>query len=290
MNWNDLSYVLAIAREGNLSRAAATLSVTHTTVSRRLQRCEDQLGVRLFDRTPDGFLPTAAGEDVIATAERMETEALSVERRVMGRDAELRGPLYFSTIDFLYPLLHDALSVFLERYPRVELTITTPLDPVSLRHREADVVLRISDAPPEGLIGWRVGQMDCAAYASPALVARVGADRPLKDYPWLSMDRRLNQPHFDRWLQQNAPGARILARIDENALLTRRMVTMGLAVSFFPVFEAELLGLTAVSPILKEFTTDLWLLTMPELRQTSRVRAFLDHMAPALRERLRPDG
>src|SRR5688572_19421908 len=101
MDWNELRYVLAIARDRTLLRAAATLGVAHTTIGRRLKTLEDQLGVRLFDRTPEGLIPTAAGRDLAAVAEHVEGEVLSAEGRVLGRDAKLRGTLRVSTVDTL---------------------------------------------------------------------------------------------------------------------------------------------------------------------------------------------
>jgi DNA-binding transcriptional LysR family regulator len=66
VNWEDLRYALAVARARTLSRAAEALGVSHTTVGRRLPALDAQLGVRLFDATPDGFHPTAA--DLLARA------------------------------------------------------------------------------------------------------------------------------------------------------------------------------------------------------------------------------
>ncbi|MEM6732613.1 MAG: LysR family transcriptional regulator, partial [Myxococcota bacterium] len=54
VDWNDLIYVLAVSREGNLLSAAKALGVARTTASRRLSSLEAGLGVTLFDRTPDG--------------------------------------------------------------------------------------------------------------------------------------------------------------------------------------------------------------------------------------------
>ena len=101
MDWDDLRFVLATARAGTLVAAATSLNVTHTTVSRRLRSLEDELGVLLFDRTPDGWLPTAAGEDLVDTAARMEVDVLSLEGRVLGRDRQLTGALEVTTIDSL---------------------------------------------------------------------------------------------------------------------------------------------------------------------------------------------
>jgi len=62
MDWNYLPFVLALSRHGSLSAASRSLSVEHTTVSRRLASLEETLRARLFDRTPDGYVATAVGE------------------------------------------------------------------------------------------------------------------------------------------------------------------------------------------------------------------------------------
>lgn len=149
MDWDDLRYVLAISRDRTLSRAAISLGASHTTVGRRVRALELKLGVRLFDQTPDGFMPTAAGQDIADVAERMEGDVLSLEGRVLGRDARLQGRLRVATMDILFRRYHDAFSSFMVRYPSVELTVTSSDNEVSLTRREADVALRMTSSPPE---------------------------------------------------------------------------------------------------------------------------------------------
>src|SRR5207253_6130708 len=80
-NWDDLRVFLTLAREGTLTTAAKTLGVSHPTVSRRVQALEQQIGARLFERLPDRFVPTSAGEELLADTEAMEKAALSINRR-----------------------------------------------------------------------------------------------------------------------------------------------------------------------------------------------------------------
>src|SRR5258708_11848072 len=91
LDWDDLRFFLAIARHGSLSAAAKDLHVAQSTVGRRLASLEASLGVRLLNRTPEGYVPTPAGHDVREQAERLEAEALSVERNVGGLDTRLAG-------------------------------------------------------------------------------------------------------------------------------------------------------------------------------------------------------
>ena len=81
MNWNDLRYFLILAEEGSLSGAARRLRKEHTTVARRIEALEEAVGTKLFDRLPRGWQLTAAGQNLVPVAERVEAEALGFERQ-----------------------------------------------------------------------------------------------------------------------------------------------------------------------------------------------------------------
>ncbi len=283
MDWNDLRYVLAISRDRTLLGAAAKLGVAHTTVGRRVKALEDRLGVRLFDRTPSGFIPTAAGEDLAAVAERMEDEVLSAEGRVLGRDALLGGALRVSTADILFHGFEEDFASFIARYPSIHLTIIASSELASLARREADVVLRLSNAPPEHYVGRKIGHIQFAVYASRQLVRQVGEKAPLSDFPWIAWDERQDFRWFDDWLAANAPGADIAVRLDNNTLLRAHAIRAGLGAQILPCFLADRdQDLQRIAPLEDTFRLDLWVLTLAELRTSSRVRAFMSHMADAL--------
>src|SRR5687767_13003772 len=86
--WDDLRMFLALARHGKLTAVARQLDVSHPTVARRVKALEDSVGARLFDRLPDRFALTAAGEGLLADAEAMERAAESIHRRSAGLSAD----------------------------------------------------------------------------------------------------------------------------------------------------------------------------------------------------------
>lgn len=277
MDWDDLRFVLAIQREGTLTDAATALGVTRTTVGRRLKEAERRLGVRLFDRTPEGFTATAAGEELAETAARIEGEVLSTEGRILGRDAELRGRLRVSALEYVFGGFVEIFASFCQRYPGVDLTVSASEEYESLVRREVDVALRLGNAPAEHLVGRRVGRMHFEVYAARSLVERVGEGAPLAEYPWLHWDEREDARWLDRWLHEHAPGARISLRASAYSV-RREAIAAGLGVHFLPCFDGDadpsLVGLGAR---LDEHARDLWLLTLPDLQHTSRIRAFMDH-------------
>lgn len=285
MDWDDLRYVLAVQRAATLSGAASALGVTRTTVGRRIGDIEAKIAVRLFDRTQDGFVPTAAGLDLAEAALRVEGEILAAEGRLLGRDAALCGRLRVSTVDFVFEHFYEVFSSFMERYPGVELTVRVTNEQVSLLRREADVALRIGNAPAEHLSGRRLGRMQIEAYAARTLVERVGAGAALRDYPWIYPDERSDGRWFDRWLAKNAPGARIAMRTDDYAV-TRKAISAGVGVYFLACFDGGAdPDLVSLGARLTEEARDLWVLTLPDLRHNSRIRAFMDHTCEAFEAR-----
>jgi DNA-binding transcriptional LysR family regulator len=283
MDWDDVRYVLAIHREKTLSGAASTLRVTRTTVGRRLKSAEARLGVRLFDRTDAGLAPTAAGEELANIAVRLETEIQHAEGKLLGRDAELRGGLRVSTVDFVFAGFPDVFASFIKQHPGVELTVGVTNEQVSLFRREADVALRLGNSSSDRLVGRRVGRMQFEAYAARALVERVGRRASLGAFPWLHADERSDGRWLDGWLARNAPGAKVALRSDDHAV-RRRAVSAGIGVYFLPCFDGDAdPGLVRIGARLTTEARDLWVLTLPDLRNNSRIRAFMDHVYEAFK-------
>src|SRR3546814_8984468 len=86
IDWDDVRYFLAVAREGSVRAAAGRLGVNHATVLRRMAQLEERLGAQMFEKLPSGYRLTPAGEEVLEFAEQMEASSNRLETRVFGRD------------------------------------------------------------------------------------------------------------------------------------------------------------------------------------------------------------
>jgi DNA-binding transcriptional LysR family regulator len=279
MNWDDLRFVLALARHRTLSRAAKALGATHTTVARRMQGIEEGLGVRLFIGSDAGYTPTPSGQLVVETAERTEVEMLALEARVVGGDAKLEGTLRVTTMDILFRRYERVFASFIARFPGIELTVACSDHEASLTRRDADIALRMTNAPTEALIGRKIGRVDFAVYASRPLARRIGPNAPFARYPWLHWDERRGAGWLDAWLAEHAPGARIAMRVDMSSLALREAIASGIGVHFLATSEGDSdRRLRRIGPVQTAHGRDVWLLTLAELRTASRVRAFIDHV------------
>src|SRR5688572_1385669 len=137
MEWSDLRIFLAIAREGTLGAAARKLAATQPTMGRRLRALETAVGHTLFQRTAAGFVLTDEGSTLLLHAERMEEEALAIERRLAGQTRQLEGTLRITSSDwFGAHVLTPVLAEFSVRHSQVTIELLTDARFLSLSRRE----------------------------------------------------------------------------------------------------------------------------------------------------------
>ncbi|MEM9860768.1 MAG: LysR family transcriptional regulator [Myxococcota bacterium] len=278
-SWEDLKYVLAMARHGNATAEGKALRVNATTVTRRVTAIEDALQTALFERTPRGTRLTPAGERAVVTAERIEREVLELDARVVGLDAELSGGLRVTSMDVLFDLWQPDLRAFREQHPHVSLALSSSAAPADLMRREADVALRVTVMPPERLVGRRFVEVFYAIYGSRELVNEQCADglAAYANYPWIGWDEPFAEP-TDRVIERLAKGATVAMRLNSmNRLL--RTLEAGEGISVMPCFVGDRSPyLQRIGPYF-EGETYLWALTHEQLRRTGRVRAFMEYIA-----------
>ncbi len=121
MEWDNLRYILAIARAKSVAGAARQLKVHHTTVFRRLNTLEGNLGVRLFERLSTGYVLTLAGEKMYQTAVEVESQIATLDRNISGQDQRLAGAIRVTTTaSLLRYLLTPCFAAFTKEYPEIE--------------------------------------------------------------------------------------------------------------------------------------------------------------------------
>lgn len=148
--WDDLQFFLAVARSGQLSTAGRQLHANHATVSRRIDRLESALGVKLFERNPRGYTLTAAGDRLLETAESIEREATSLRMEAAKGAAPLSGVVRLSTLEgFGHFFLADRLPGLARAYPALSIEFVTIQQIVALSRREADMSVTLT-APRAG--------------------------------------------------------------------------------------------------------------------------------------------
>jgi DNA-binding transcriptional LysR family regulator len=282
-DWDDLRFFLAVARTGSLSGAAKALGVNHSTAFRRIEAFEARLGVRLFERHREGYALTLAGDEMREAAERVDTEIDAMERRVTGRDLRLSGPLSVTTTDDLATcLLGPPLASFQAACPGIDLSVILDNQFFNLSKRQADVALRPTGAPPDTLVGRRVAALAFAVYAAKGQAPKGRGRKALASRPWLAFDDSLGHLAAAKWLAREYGEAPVALRAN-NLLTLMTGAVQGMGLALLPCFMADPApGLERVTGPVGDAQSSLWLLTHEDLRNTQRVRAFMDHMGDAL--------
>lgn len=283
--WDDLRIVLAIAAAGSLSGAGRSLEMSHSTVFRRIAEIEARLGVKLFDRGRNGYVPTMAGEEIAAAARRIEAQVLEAERRVAGQDLRPSGTVRVTTTDTLcFGLLSPVFAAFCERQPDIALEVAIANELFNLSKREADVAIRPCSTPPETLVGLKVATIAQAVYGRRDLVPASLGEFDIGAVNWIGPDERMHYRPLEQWMTAQGLSGLCRYRVD-SVLGMLTAVRDGMGIAVLPCYLCD--GderLARLGETLPALATDLWLLTHEDLRGVARIRAFLDFVAQAIKQ------
>ena len=284
MNWEDIRTFLAIARQRSLSGAARELGLSQSTMSRRLVALEERSGARLLLKTPHGYTLTPLGETVLANAERMDEDAVALERVVQGRDVALSGLVRLTTVETIANrLLPIAIAALREEYPGITVELLSDTRSLSLVEREADLAIRMVRFEHNELISRRMGTMVCALYASPDY--RAAHPQPL-DEPGHDlitvMDDMAHQSEA-RWLLEKVPAGKSVYRTNSRDAQAAA-AAQGIGIACLPQYLAEdMPGLERIREAGLGPAREIWLGVHRDLREMPRIRAVIDALDAAFK-------
>ncbi|HEX3597561.1 MAG TPA: LysR family transcriptional regulator [Polyangiaceae bacterium] len=287
LDWDDLRHFLAVHRSGTLARAGAELGINATTVGRRLTALEERVQARLFDRTPDGYVLTTTGRDLLPRAERIEEETLAIERDVLGADSRLAGTVRVTATEMLATrFIMPHLPAFHARCPDVTLGLECTTHSVSLARREADIALRLARPREENVVARPLTNIPLALYASHGYVEHRGVpkapDTTLTGHEVLLFADSRAFTFENDWFSQRLGEARIALRSDSVSSIYSATLA-GLGIALLPVAVAER------DPALRRIRTStapeprvIWQAVYADVHKSARVRAVLDFLGEIL--------
>ena len=148
LRWDDLKVFLQVARLNSLSNAGRALKMDPATVGRRVQRLEEDLSARLFNKSPQGYDLTDAGQRLVVHANMMEQSLLAAESEVSGQSKVLSGRIRVGAPDGASNyLLPQVCAEIVDENPGLEVEIVALPRVFNLSKREADMALTVS--PPQ---------------------------------------------------------------------------------------------------------------------------------------------
>ncbi len=291
-DWNDLRYLLSVARQGSTIAAAKALSVSQSTVHRRLAELEQNLGRPIVKRHAPGYRLTELGEQLCPLAQRVEEAVAAIERHMMATSDTTTGTVRVTCSETIgYRLMTSPLmAAFHARHPRLKAELVMSDQYLDLAKGEADVAIRAGEPDDDRLVGRKIADVPWALFASRPYVARHGEPADLaavNRHAVIEFDGQIKEHSAAKWLRSVAPDARVAGRSNNvpGLLLT---VRSGLGLAPLPVpLAARDPELVRVLGPLPGLFSPVYLLTHPDLRHTPRVGAFFDFIISEL-ETVRP--
>jgi DNA-binding transcriptional LysR family regulator len=254
--------------------------LSQPTIARRLATFEATFGgPTLFDRLPEGLRLNAAGEQLVAAAERVEDAVLTLERRRAAASPVLNGTVRVSTGECAAGFLARCLSGSTTRAlpSGITLELVASRQTANLARRDADMALR--HQPPESGDFYiaKAGTFACAVYR------RRGADAGA----WVTYTEE--QAHYApaRWVQRQVEetGKPVALRAS-SMLMHLEAIRAGTARGVLPCYVGDDHPLLErLTPPIPGFATEYWIIVHRDLRRAACVRAVIDWVEALFAER-----
>ena len=273
MNWDTIKLFLALYRDGSARAVAENHDLSPSTVTRRITDLETQLSVKLFNRLSSGFKLTEAGYDLLQVALRMESDAYEIERKLYAKKTVMQGKIRITIpFHFMTPPFLRAVKGFAELNPKVDLQIMPSWEAFKLDRGEADMALRLvlkDGDPPEDLIGVKLANIYSGIYGSKDYLQQVDLNNS-EEASFVGWDDETQTPD---WVTTSAfPHLRTRHWMND-PLMQVYATKIGLGLGMLPCFlcddEPDMKRVPGTE-IWHRF--DVWLLSHPDLRETTRFR------------------
>jgi DNA-binding transcriptional LysR family regulator len=277
--WDDVKYLLAVARYGSTLAAGRALGLSQSTVHRRIAALELAIGRELVLRSAAGYRLTAFGEDLLPYAEEVERAALAFGERRNTVDRAQSGVIRLTCPEpvMIRIIKSSLLERFSARYPGLKVEFVMSDSYVDLSKGEADVAFRSGDTDDGVLVGRKIADSIWSVYASQSYVQQNGrpaSPADLNAHAVVGFEGPMALNRAATWLAEVAPDARIAARVS-SVLGLVSVARSGVAAVPMPIAlgnaEPDLVRLFDEVP---ELTRSWRILAHPSARKTPAVSAF----------------
>ena len=275
-SWDDLRCLEALARHGDVRRAARELGITASTLYRRVAALEASTGTRLLVR---GVGPTALTEPASAlarTAERVRGEidgALADVRREQGA---LTGEVSLTTVEGMLPFLVRPLAAFAELHPGLGVQLHLGNAGPSVRRREVDVAVGVMERTPSECWGRRLFRFHFGVYGR----EQAARSEPLR---WVVLGPEHGSTPDGVWETRHAQPVAVRAS-SRTAVI--ELVRAGVGVALLPrplgALHPELVEIKRGHAPVDRLGRTAWVLTHESRRKLPRVAALTSVLAEHL--------
>lgn len=280
MQWDDLRVLLAVARHGLIAKAAAELNANPTTISRRIQRLESDIGQTLIERHSDGPRLTAAGRQIARQAAAMEAASQVIDQSHQPSLLRVSVSEGFGTW-----FMARHLADFARSHPAVEVELVATSGFLNPSRRETDIAILLAK-PRRGPLATR----KLTDYALQLFASRdlVGDDSRITGLAELRRERLIGYipdliyaPELD-YLDEVGSGLNATMR-SSSINAQHRFIAAGAGIGVLPCFIGNSdPSLVAVLPDIV-INRSFWLSIHLDVRQRPHVRVFADWLTETIK-------
>lgn len=286
MNWDDLKFFLAVAREGQILAASKKLDVSQATLNRRVSALEHALGKKLFDRSPTGCELLPAGQTLLAHAQRIETEMIQASSVLKDDSQLLSGTVRVGAPDgfgvgFVAPRLH----LLSDRHPALQIQLVPMPRVFSLSQREADIAITIGRPKKGRLRIKKLTDYSLSLYASKKYVKHRGMPQNLSDLAEHRLVGYVEDLIFSTELEYNKQiVSDWRSSIEISGVIGQfEAVRAGAGIGVLHNFMARKdPGLVQVMPDDATLSRTYWMVWHESLKNSRRVKAVVDFLSDAV--------
>lgn len=291
----SMSILVAVVDAGSLSAAARKLEMPLATVSRKLGELESHLNTRLLLRTTRQLSLTEAGASYLAACRRILEEIGEAERTATGEYAMPKGELVV-TAPVVFGRLHmvPVVAEFLAQYPEININLVLTDRVTHMMEEQIDVALRIGQLPDSSMMAVRTGTVRRVICASPAYLqahGTPGAPRDLSAHDCITFEVLASKRAWVFGSGKAELSVPVHSRLSVNtAEAAIDAATLGVGLIRVLSYQvAQSLRQQSLQVVLDQYESEPLPVSLVHKGQSPlplKLRAFLDFVAPRLRERI----
>ena len=290
MNWDDLRFFLAVARFGTLTIAASYLKVDHATVGRRITSLEESMSVKLFDRSPKGYVLREAGELLLPFAERLESDMMAATDLLTDSHGQISGTVKIGAQESVAAyLLAEGAHELCIQHPELKLQLLALPQSFSLSKREADFVITTARPTAGRLKIRKISNFKLHIYATKKYLRSVRSIKSKKDLlrvrgigyiPDLISTKELDYiPNVDPSLRAHLTSTSIYVQL--------KLLLNNSGLCILPDFIAcNYSNLKMVLPDKVELERSFYLVIHEDISRLKRIRVVADFLTDTILQRL----
>ena len=286
-NWNDLESFLILSRKGKLNLTSKELGTESSTISRRILKLEENLGIKLFFRSNNKYILTDDGQRLLPNAEKIESEVLSINENFSNKDINLTGKIRISVPEGLgIDIFTKYLKDFYDSHPELQIELLADSRARSLSNREIDISVTLSRPKKGKLISWKLSDYALQLYCSKKYFEKyqkITSNEDLKEHKFISyIDDLVDFPEL-KYLQDSFKNVKIVFK--SNSLQAQlNAVKKGIGIAFLHNFIAKKeKDLIPILPKQIKILREYWIVVHEDLLNLKRIRVVVDFISKVMK-------